>query len=72
MDPATAMLAGKVVGGLLGGDAKSSAGNMAAADLIFDNAGGSISTGGDAFAPEWSKWVLAGVGVVAVILILRS
>lgn len=67
-----ALIGARVIGGLLGGDAKSSAGNVAAADLVFDNSGGTTSTGGDAFAPEWSKWVLAGVGLVAVVLILRS
>lgn len=76
MDPASAAaaagLARTAVGAIFGGDATASAVLRGSSSSLFDASGGQVSTGGADVAPAWMPWALAGVGLVALVLVLRG
>lgn len=69
--PAVAVAGIKAAGALLGGDARSSSDLQQSASSRFDAGGFGVSTGGDALPLRWMPWALAGVGVVALLVVLR-
>lgn len=75
MDPGTLAAAGlarSAIGAIFGGDATSSAVLRGSNSTLFDSSGGGVSTGGADIAPAWMPWALAGVGVVAIVVIMRA